>query len=167
MRKFAKYHLGNIVYGANDGIITTFAVVSAAAGAGLTATIIVILGIANLAADGFSMGASKYLSLRSEQAVGQERGRRPLADGVATFLAFVTAGTLPLIPFFVPGTAEHAFLVSSFAAAAAFYVVGSARSLVTGANSVSSGLEMLVVGGTAAMIAYGLGSVVETLISSL
>ena len=44
------------VYGANDGIITTFAVVSAVAGAGLDPKIIIILGLANLIADGFSMG---------------------------------------------------------------------------------------------------------------
>ncbi len=68
-REWLEYYIGDIVYGANDGIITTFAVVAASAGAGMSATIILILGIANLVADGFSMGASKYLSLKSEQSV--------------------------------------------------------------------------------------------------
>ncbi|HWO07080.1 MAG TPA: VIT1/CCC1 transporter family protein [Candidatus Paceibacterota bacterium] len=162
------YYIGDIVYGANDGIITTFAVVAAAAGAGVSATIIIILGIANLVADGFSMGASAYLSMRSEQAVAAQgseaHDRNPFADGVVTFVSFVIAGALPLIPFFVPAAAENAFVVSSIATAAAFFVVGSARSLVIKKNAFVAGLEMLLVGGVAAAIAYALGSFVDTLI---
>ena len=58
-------YLADFVYGANDGIITTFAVVAGAAGAALPAGVIVILGVANLIADGFSMGASSILSMLS------------------------------------------------------------------------------------------------------
>ncbi len=54
------------VYGANDGIITTFAVVAGVAGAGLSPVVIVILGIANMIADGLSMGIGDYLGERSE-----------------------------------------------------------------------------------------------------
>ena len=54
-------HISNLVYGANDGIITTFAVVSGATGASLESTTIIILGLASLIADGFSMGSSNIL----------------------------------------------------------------------------------------------------------
>jgi len=57
----------DIVYGANDGIITTFAVVAGSSGADLAHHIVVILGLANLIADGISMGMGNYLSLRSER----------------------------------------------------------------------------------------------------
>jgi len=57
----------DIVYGANDGIITTFAVVAGSSGADLAHYIIVILGLANLFADGISMGMGNFLSLRSER----------------------------------------------------------------------------------------------------
>jgi len=60
-------YLGDFVYGANDGIITTFAVVSGAAGATLAPGIILILGLANLFGDGISMGLSNFLSLRSRR----------------------------------------------------------------------------------------------------
>lgn len=60
-------YLGDLVYGANDGIITTFAVISGAAGAGLSLEIVIILGFANLLADGISMGLSNFISLRSER----------------------------------------------------------------------------------------------------
>lgn len=60
-------YIGDFIYGANDGIITTFAVVAGAVGASLSPVVIIILGFANIFADGISMGASNYLSMRSEQ----------------------------------------------------------------------------------------------------
>jgi len=56
----------DFVYGAVDGAITTFAIVAGVAGAGLSAGIIIILGFANLLADGFSMAVSNYLGTRAE-----------------------------------------------------------------------------------------------------
>ena len=59
-------YLKDFVYGAVDGAVTTFAVVSGVAGAGLSSGIIIILGLANLIADGFSMAASNFLASRAE-----------------------------------------------------------------------------------------------------
>ncbi|MEK7647316.1 MAG: VIT1/CCC1 transporter family protein [Patescibacteria group bacterium] len=58
--------LRSIVYGANDGIVTTFAVVAGVAGAALSPIVVVVIGVANLLADGFSMAVSNYLSTKSE-----------------------------------------------------------------------------------------------------
>ena len=59
-------YIGSMVYGGLDGIITTFAVVSGVAGAALAPQIIIILGLANVFADGFSMATGAYLSEKSE-----------------------------------------------------------------------------------------------------
>lgn len=59
-------YIGSAVYGASDGIITTFAVVAGAAGANLSTGVILILGFANLLGDGFSMATGDYLSEKSE-----------------------------------------------------------------------------------------------------
>lgn len=58
--------LGDFVYGAIDGTVTTFAVVAGVAGAGLSNRIVVILGLANLIADGFSMATGNFLATRAE-----------------------------------------------------------------------------------------------------
>ncbi len=58
-------YLSEFVYGGIDGSVTTFAVVAGAAGAGLSASVIIILGFANLIADGFSMSVGSYLSGKS------------------------------------------------------------------------------------------------------
>jgi len=60
-------YLGEFVYGGIDGCVTTFAVVAGAVGAGLDSSIIIILGFANLLADGFAMSIGAYLSSKSEQ----------------------------------------------------------------------------------------------------
>ena len=57
----------DVVYGGNDGIVTTFAVVAGTVGAGMPHYVVIILGIANLLADGTSMATGAYLSIKSER----------------------------------------------------------------------------------------------------
>jgi vacuolar iron transporter family protein len=66
LSRYDKY-LGPFVYGGIDGCVTTFAVVAGAVGAGLESSVIIILGFANLLADGFSMSIGAYLSSKSER----------------------------------------------------------------------------------------------------
>jgi VIT1/CCC1 family predicted Fe2+/Mn2+ transporter len=61
--------LGDFVLGAVDGTITTFAIVSGVAGAGLSTGIALVLGLANVLADGFSMAVGNYLKARSDRQV--------------------------------------------------------------------------------------------------
>ncbi|WP_304543142.1 VIT1/CCC1 transporter family protein [Sulfurimonas microaerophilic] len=62
-----KYNVSDAVLGGIDGCITTFAVVSGSVGAGFPSSVAVILGFANLFADGFSMATSNYESIRADQ----------------------------------------------------------------------------------------------------
>lgn len=60
-------YLGDAVLGAIDGCVTTFAVVAGATGAAFSSSVVVILGIANLAADGFSMAVANYQGTKTER----------------------------------------------------------------------------------------------------
>ena len=157
------HHIGDLVFGANDGIVTTFAVVSGVTGAALSPRIIIILGLANLLADGISMGAGNYLGMRSEQEYQKSvngsvaEGRlHAIGHGSAIFLAFFLAGSIPLLPFLIPGT-DNVFLLSCAATGVALFVVGRLRPLVTRARWFISGAEMLFIGSLAAAAAYGIG----------
>lgn len=57
----------DVVYGALDGIVTTFAIVAGAAGAGFSGGVVIIFGFANLVADGISMGFGAFLGSKSEK----------------------------------------------------------------------------------------------------
>lgn len=162
LRGLARHYLKDMVYGANDGIITTFAVVSGVAGASLATRVVIILGLANLLADGFSMGASNFLSIRSDEAVRLADGRDPeepfpFRHAAVTFAAFVAAGSVPLLSYLFDFGASE-FAASVFMTLATLFFVGAARSLVTNEHWIPAGLEMLAVGAAAAAVAYGVGA---------
>ena len=69
-------HLRDIVYGAIDGTVTTFAIVAGATGAGLPGGVVLVLGLANLLADGFSMAAGNFLGSRAEEQARELARRR-------------------------------------------------------------------------------------------
>ena len=216
-----------------DGIITTFAVVSGVVGASLSPNIILILGLANLLADGFSMATGAYLSAKSEQEVyrrerqhiseqivsapqvekqclyegyrkqgypeedarhlteiiSQDVGRwvstmmaekllllpqkrKPVLEGVATFIAFVIAGAIPLLVYFadllfhfnVPTTT--AFLYSVILSGLALLILGAAKVFVTKRSAFRSAVEMLLVGGLAALVAFVVGTLLKNLVGN-
>jgi len=157
-RDVFRHYVGDVVYGANDGVITTFAIVSGVAGADLSAGVVLILGFANLLADGFSMGASNYLSIRSTAAAeGMDRGiREPLLHAAATMAAFVVAGFVPLLAYLLP-MGQRVFLASSVMSAVVLFGVGASRSAVMPRSWLRCGLEMLVVGAVAGAAAFGAG----------
>jgi vacuolar iron transporter family protein len=156
-RDVVRHYLGDLIYGANDGLVTTFAIVSGVAGAQLSPAIVLVLGMANLLADGFSMGASNYLAIRSAAlAEGVNRGiREPLLHASATFGAFLAVGALPLAGYILCGSS---FRASAAISAATLFAVGAARSLVVPRGWFRSGLEMTLVGAAAAAAAYAVGA---------
>lgn len=219
-------YIGDLVYGGLDGIITTFAVVSGVAGAQLGTPIILILGLANLLADGFSMATGAYLSSKSEREyydrewqreawevdhfpegertelieVYREQGysdeeastlveiqsrdpqrwvnamminelgllkddRKPLLSGLMTLFAFVIAGSVPMLIYLlgllIPISAETAFPIAIALSAIALFGLGAAKVVITRLNPVRSGLEMLIVGGLAAVVAYMVGALLK------
>lgn len=158
---FHKKYLGEFVYGAMDGTVTTFAVVAGSIGAALSPQIVLILGFANLFADGFSMAASNYLSTKSKNDLLNLSAENPLKTGLATFISFVIVGFIPLFSFvFSPlnGTLrQNAFLASIILTAFAFFLIGWVKGKISGKNKFTSSLESLVIGLLAAGIAYGVG----------
>jgi vacuolar iron transporter family protein len=64
--KFHGSYLRDWIYGGIDGTVTTFAIVAGVVGADLSASVLLILGFANLLADGFAMAASNYTGTKSE-----------------------------------------------------------------------------------------------------
>jgi vacuolar iron transporter family protein len=71
-----KLSIEDFVYGATDGAVTTFAVVAGVVGAALSPSIILILGFANLFADGFSMAIGNYLGSKSQKEYMEKERRR-------------------------------------------------------------------------------------------
>ncbi len=216
-------YLRDFVYGAIDGCVTTFAIVAGVVGAAQSASLIVVLGLANLLADGLSMAVGNYLGTKSEGEL-LERARRieerhidevpegereeireifrqkgfegdlleqvvevitadrrqwvntmlvdewglsltrvrPLRAALVTFAAFVVVGFVPLLVYVVIPTATFSasttFAASSLTTAAVFFAVGALKSRITETTWWRGGLETLLMGGAAALVAYGVGA---------
>ncbi|MCC9600936.1 VIT1/CCC1 transporter family protein [Stieleria sp. JC731] len=216
-------YLSDLVYGGIDGTVTTFAVVSGVAGAGLSSDIVIILGFANLIGDGFSMAASNYLGTRVDQQLHQnvretekhhidtypegereeirqifaakgfegddlERAveiitqdrnrwintmltdeyglslvqRSPIKAAVTTMVAFNIIGFVPLLAFVIsavaPSLVPAPYLISTLLTCAAFFLVGAIKSKFVAERWYYAGTETLLVGGSAAGLAYIVGA---------
>jgi vacuolar iron transporter family protein len=166
-RETAQHYMRDLVYGANDGIITTFAVVAGVAGGALSTRAVLIIGAANLVADGLSMGVGNYLGIRSHESALAARGlpeeeASPIRHGTATFAAFVVAGAIPLLPYIVTPVASP--WLSVLCTLAALFGCGALRSVVTVDRWYAAGLEMLGLGALVATAAYGCGALVGAIV---
>jgi VIT1/CCC1 family predicted Fe2+/Mn2+ transporter len=165
----ARHYIRDLVYGANDGVITTFAVVAGVTGGTLSPATVLVLGVANLLADGLSMGVGNYLGIRSDERVREaeqlpEQEAFPIRHGLATFLAFVVAGAVPLLPYLFSGIEAHRFLVSTVLSLAVLFAVGAARARVGTGTWLMNGLEMLGLGVIVGASAYYAGAFVAGLL---
>ena len=228
MFKKAQPYLAEFIYGGIDGSITTFAVVAGATGASLDSSIIIILGVANLIADGFSMSIGSYLSSRSEKLqydkfkqreyweiehltesevqevrdIFKEKGfegallenvvnkitenrdewvdimmkhelkmikeeRNSISIGLATFLSFFVAGSIPLLVYVLDyfiSSSSNLFLYSSVLTGATFVVIGLLKGIVTQSSKLRRITETVLLGTTAATLAYYTGELLDRLI---
>lgn len=161
----ARHYIRDLVYGANDGIITTFAVVAGVAGGALSHTAVLIVGAANLAADSVAMGVGNLLAIRAHESAlaadgRPEEERYPWKHGAATLMAFVAAGALPLVPYILPVQDEQRLSWSAALTLAALFGVGTARAAVTTDRWWRTGVEQLLLGAVVALAAYGAGALV-------
>ena len=212
-------YVRDAVLGGIDGCVTTFAVVSGVFGGGFPSQVAIVLGFANLLADGFSMAVSNYEGTKSQTEMVEEartremrhirqipegereeirqifarkgfqgetleeivntitqnpqlwvetmvreemgmqvEGPHPLRAAMATFIAFLSIGFIPLIPFFIPQlTPGQAFMLSSIITAISFFGIGLIKGLVSRRAVFWSGIETLLTGGGAAILAYLVG----------
>lgn len=165
----ARHYIRDLVYGANDGVITTFAVVAGVTGGTLNPVAVLVLGAANLLADGLSMGVGNYLGIRSDERVREaqqlpEQEAFPFRHGLATFAAFVTAGAVPLVPFVFAGADSNRFAWSTVSSLIVLFTVGAARSRVGTGRWWANGLEMVGLGAIVGAVAYYAGHVVMVLV---
>jgi VIT1/CCC1 family predicted Fe2+/Mn2+ transporter len=214
----------SLVYGGLDGVITTFAVVSGVVGASLDSSVILILGMANLLADGLSMSVGDYISTRAEQdyqklereregwevdnypegerhemvEIYMEKGltredaneimnrlskykeawldvmmleelkivednTNPIKNALVTFGSFTVFGFVPLSVFVLGSWVGFApsFGVSLGLTLITLFGLGVAKSKFSGKAWWQSGLEMVVIGGLSAGVAYYIGQILS------
>lgn len=223
-------YLGEFVFGGIDGSVTTFAVVAGATGASLESSVVIILGFANLFADGFSMSVGSYLSAKSERdnyekqkrveywevdnlparetdeireifarkgfegelleqvvtVITADRDRwvdvmmkeelelipatkSPFTMALVTFVSFLTVGFIPVFPYvldyLIHINRENLFFISCVLTTLAFTMVGFLKTYVTETPRWKGIAETVLLGMSAAAVAYFVGDFLERLVS--
>jgi VIT1/CCC1 family predicted Fe2+/Mn2+ transporter len=162
MKYLLKKYLPEFVYGSIDGVVTTFAIITGSIGAGLSAPVIFILGLANVLADGFSMGSSGYLSHMSTEDINEDiKKQNSLQKALATFFSFVFLGSFPLLPFlfsvFFPSFRGIDIIFSILFALSSFVFVGYIGAKITSSSKIKNILRTLFVGCIASLISFFVG----------
>ena len=138
--------LPEITYGGVDGLITTFAIISASIGADLSKSVIVIMALASIVADGFSMGVSSFLSEKTKKIHRID----PHLVGLSTFTSFVFIGSIPILPFIFLEK-RIAYKLSVILYVILLFLIGSLKNQ----NKILfNGMETLIIGSIAAFISY-------------
>jgi vacuolar iron transporter family protein len=142
-------NISNIVYGGIDGTVTTFAVMAASIGSGLTGMTVAILALANVFADGFSMGVSSYESVIDES-------EDPIRKAIITFIAFVAIGMIPVIAYYTVRDEDYdtKFNTTVVASLMTLFLIGSFKGYASEESVIKSGLKTTILGGAAGAIAY-------------
>ena len=98
--------------------------------------------------------------MHHKQGFSDPRGENEIFTGLATFLSFMAFGSIPLLPFMLDenGDAATAFLYSSIGAFLALVLLGLLKWRVIGAGFRASLVEVVLVGSTAALLAYFVGT---------
>lgn len=158
--KTIKQMLPTIVYGGSDGAVTTFSVMAGAAGAGLDARVILILGCANLASDGFSMASADFLS---EESKAHAIEKKSFTDALITFISFITIGLIPLTPFLLALfiiLPVNTFLTSTLLTLLAFIIIGFIRAIILKKNKIMTIVQSVAIGTACASVAYFVGEAI-------
>ncbi|MEX0920127.1 MAG: VIT1/CCC1 transporter family protein [Candidatus Pacearchaeota archaeon] len=164
-------YLPEFVYGGIDGTITTFAVVSGVVGASLSSSIVLILGFANLFADGFSMAVSNFLSMRSNNEISKKSEKNEYKTATATFLAFVLMGFIPLLSFVVASVTGSSFLTENqfkyafVLTGISLITIGWQKGKVSGKSKTKSAFQTFLIGGIAALLAFAVGRILSGMVN--
>jgi VIT1/CCC1 family predicted Fe2+/Mn2+ transporter len=222
----SRQYMRDVILGVNDGLVSTFLLVSGVVGGGLSATDVLLTGIAGAIAGAISMSIGEYIATKSQEEVFDaeleleahhleehrddevaqlramlaDRGltgddldtvvaiidksddtmlnmhaalefgivdderRSPYLAAVASGMLFL-AGALPsVLPFAIWDETGTGLLAAAVLAGIGLFAVGAAKTIQTRKNPWLSGAENLALGLVGGAIAYGVGTLFDSII---
>lgn len=159
MKDSIRKYLPSIVYGGSDGAVTTFAVMAGAVGAGFDTRVIIVLGLANLCSDGFSMASADYLA---EDSRAKEDKLQAFKNAVVTFVSFIGIGFIPLLPILVTMHARK-FVLSIIFTLITFAMIGYVRAMLLKRSKFELMMQSVIIGSICASLAYFVGGYISNL----
>ncbi len=157
--------IGEIVFGFEDGLISSLGIAAGLAGASLSNFIIIIGIIVQAFAGAVSMSAGTYLATKSEMQyliVGRRHKdirhhtKNPKVAAFFMFIPYILGSMVPIIPFLM--AISQPLIPALIISVISLFAFGSLRTIITGGNWIKNGVEMVVIGMLAFAVGYFIGS---------
>ena len=154
----------DFIYGGMDGVITTVAIVAGIIGANISTKYALILGLANLCADAFSMGISRYNSLSDID----DAKNNPYVSALITFVSFLLLGFIPLIPFLFISLHDEKYMKKMLMifSMIAFFIIGCIKGLYS-RKWAKSILEVILIGCVGVYISFNVSKYVKSQVNMI
>ncbi len=152
-------YLRNIVFGIEDGLVSTVGFIAGIASAGVSHQFVVISGIVLIAVEAFSMAVGSFLSEYSAEEYERHKEvsmHQSLVGAGIMFISYIVAGFVPLSPFII-GTSPRSLVYSVILSLIALGILGVISAQVSKVRVKRQVIRMVVVGGLAIAIGVLIG----------
>lgn len=160
--------LREIVFGLEDGMVSTLGAITGIAGATGNKSLVIISGLVIVAVESLSMAAGTYLSnkseLQAEDVLNHNHKKitnKPIIDGIYMGFSYILGGFIALTSYLILPiniAMPSSIIITVFA----LFTVGAVKGKITENNSVKSGLEMTTVSLTAALLGFVIGKLASS-----
>lgn len=156
-KKIAPDYLHSGFFGVEDSLVSTTGALAGIAVSAHSKEAILATALVIIAVESTSMAASEFVSEQTEEDVEKEKvPASPLVSGLIIFVGYVVAGMVPLIPYLILPHLQ-AIPVSIAAALVGLLILGIYKGKVSHKSPTRSAVEVLAIGGIAAMIGIAVG----------
>ncbi len=152
-------YLRNIVFGIEDGLVSTVGFIAGIASAGVSHQFVVISGVVLIAVEAFSMAVGSFLSEYSAEEYERHKEvpmHQSLVGAGIMFISYIVAGFVPLSPFII-GTSPRSLVYSVILSLIALGILGVISAQVSKVRVKRQVIRMVVVGGLAIAIGVVIG----------
>lgn len=170
-------HLREVVFGLEDGLVSTLGVVTGIASGTQNRAVIMLSGMVVVTVESLSMAAGTFLSNKTE--IDQHRSKfhrgrmgdgheidhkHPATDALAMGAAYVIGGGIPVLAYLLTMNVNLGILLSVGMTFVGLFMVGIMKGKMTKTNLLRSGLEMVVVAMGAAGVGWLVGEIVSRIL---
>lgn len=158
-RKGSSDYLRSAFFGAEDSLVSTTGLVAGIAAGSQDPKLVLLAGLVAVSVEALSMGAGQYLS---QKAVDEMDGNKasPVGTGFVMFASYLLAGAVPIIPMAMLNY-PLSLVVSLGAALTTLYIIGFIKGKIVNRPAGRSGLEVLIIGGSATLLGLLVGVVLQ------
>lgn len=156
-KQITSSYIRSSFFGVEDSLVSTTGLIAGISAGTSEVKFILLAGFVAVAVEAISMAAGEFLSEETEQDLNRSRRHSsPIIGGIIMFVSYAVAGMIPILPIlFFP--IDQAIYVSMIAALVGLFMLGLIKGALTKRRIIRSGIQVLLVGGTAAVIGSAVG----------